>query len=174
MENKRTRVEPSLDAAAAPVSLITEVYDCLMHASRKQLAHLLSVFVKASSASVLEQVRDEAVKNGALQVTTSRYQRCSHSILDSIFSCLDVRDLRVAEAVCKRWRFACVDSGAGWMRALSSGYLWMDWLTDLARLRIKPEQLRAVQTAELHDSDSKQFETRPIRCPPSFSHVALA
>src|SRR5690349_5079625 len=98
---------PASQAAEAPASLIAEVYDCLMQASRKQLAQLLSVLVKACPASVLEQVRNEAMKTGALVASSSRFQQFNHQMLDCFFSFLEERDLYVVEMVCARWRVAC-------------------------------------------------------------------
>ena len=50
----------------ASSSLVAEVYDCLLEASRKELELLLAVFVKASSKQALEAVRGEAVKRGVM------------------------------------------------------------------------------------------------------------
>ena len=134
MASKRIRHETAAaaSAAASPApSLVTEVYDTLMQASRKELAQLLSVFVKASSANVLEKVRSEAAKSGALVATTSRWQQCSHTMLDSFFSLLDKPDLRTgtqsANAGTPRAKTA---TPAGSLRCLASRVLTSDGLAN--------------------------------------------
>ena len=118
MTSKRSRINKANQSSPPPDSLVTEVFECLAQASRKQLLNLLSVLTKASTTSALEQVRAEAVKSGALVDTRSRFQRCNHSLLDSCFGLLDLRSLQAAESVCRRWRYAGVDSGAGWKSVL--------------------------------------------------------
>jgi len=72
MSSKRSRSEaPAQTSTAAPAQLASEVFDTLLQCSRKQLAQLVSVFVKASSAQKLELVRAAAVKNGALVETST-------------------------------------------------------------------------------------------------------
>jgi len=151
MANKRTRAPEATQAAAAPASLVTEVFDCLMQASRKELAQLLTVLVKASSAIVLEQVRDVAVNSGALVATSSRFQRCSYTLLDSFFSFLDEKDLRTSDVVCRRWRFAQSDSGAGWKTALSADPINLSatWMRQLVRRRIAPESLSKLHSVTI-------------------------
>src|SRR6185312_11075772 len=121
MTTKRVRVSSTANATfqLAPPALITQLFDCLSQAPHKQLVHLLSVLVKACPASTLQKVRDEAAKIGMLITTSSRYQQCGHSMLDSFFSFLCVVDLKNVELVCVRWRMACFESGAGWTTALS-------------------------------------------------------
>jgi len=75
MSSKRVRGTASA-AGIAPPALITEVYDCLMQVSRKQLGQLLDVLLKACPAAALHTVRDEAAKTGAL-VAKGRFQMLS-------------------------------------------------------------------------------------------------
>src|SRR4051794_26133439 len=93
--SKRSRVTAtSTSNGPASDQLVCELYDCFMHTSRKQFAQLLSKLLKATSASVLEQVRDEAIKMGALVITKSQFQQCSHRMLDWCFSFLDEQELQ--------------------------------------------------------------------------------
>ena len=127
-----------------------------MQASRKELALLLSVFVKASSTTVLEKVRAEAVKSGALVATSSRWQQCSHSMLDSCFSLLDRSDLETAETVCKRWRAASKDSCSGWIAQFSrKTQIEENWLQRLRARCIKLQSLVGLKYALLVGSSSK-------------------
>jgi len=67
-------------------------------------------------------------------------------MLDSCFSFLNTPELFLVETVCSRWRYACLDSGAGGVAALSrpnNRTLTCDanWLSALGKRKIKPERL---------------------------------
>ena len=133
---------------AATASLVTQVYDCMMQTSRKQLAQLLALLVKGSSESLLERVRDEARRCGALVPVTSRWQTCSDSQLDLFFSGLVTPDLGRAARVCGRWRRACDDSGAGWRQWLTCHGHSRHWLSAMQLHRIRPENLTRLRTLQ--------------------------
>src|SRR6185312_15047260 len=70
----------------APEALVSEVYDVLLRAGRKDLHKLLALFVKCSPVSVLETIRTEAIKLGVLRQFKSRFQvlnPCTTSRLNS-------------------------------------------------------------------------------------------
>ena len=124
MASKRAKIQ--LEAASekkesdrAPTALISECFDLLLQAPRKQQIRLLSGLLKTCSEAQLAAMRAEAVKLGLVVESKSVFQKCSHDILDSCFGFLDMKSLRAAETVCSRWRSACVDSGAGWGTVLS-------------------------------------------------------
>src|SRR6185312_9403110 len=120
MNPKRIRVSLAQSASVpAPEALIKQLFDCLIHCSRKQQALLLNTLLRGCSASSLEQVRDEAVKVGALVEKKSRFQQqCNDSLLHSFFSFLNKRELCAVETVCSRWHYACTVNGVGWSAAL--------------------------------------------------------
>ena len=151
MSSKRSRFEALAQTATAPpAQLASEVFDTLLQCSRKQLAQLVSVFVKASSVQTLELVRAAAVKNGALVETKSRFQKCNREILDLCFSFLDLASLRTVEAVCARWRYVCLDGGAGFSTALSKrSDCDLFWTSELSRHRIDPARLTRMQTVRV-------------------------
>lgn len=168
MASKRSRVTAKAQTVQPPSdSLITEVFDTLAQANRKQLLKLLSVLVKASSASALEQVKAEAVKCGALIKTHSRFQQCNHSMLDSFFSLLDYRSLQAAETVCRRWRYACIDSGAGWKSVLGfetftdskehGAFDCSKWQSELRRHHLSVAQVRSMRFATIQSSFDVQL-----------------
>src|SRR6185312_10287617 len=95
---KRSRVEQDVSVLAA------DVFDTLMQATRKELAQLLSLFIKRSAPDVLNDVLAEAKKCGAVVATSSKWQKCTHHMLDLCFSFLEEKDLEKAEIICRRWR----------------------------------------------------------------------
>ena len=98
-------------------------------------------------------MRDEAIKRGVfVPVKHSRYQQCSHTQLDSIFSFLEPTDLRRADAVCRRWRSACVYSNAGWVSALSHWNRAVEhsnFARELTHRRISPLRLTALKRVKV-------------------------
>src|SRR4051794_9511627 len=120
---KRQRIAPGDvvgPVARASPQQVTLLHDVFMEASRKQSSHLLSVLLQACSSTILDQVFTEAVKIGACKSqqqqrpTNAPFQTCTHQKLDMVFSFLDKKDLEVVEITCRRWRYACRDSHAGW------------------------------------------------------------
>ena len=153
MSTKRRKQEAVAPQALpqAPAQLVTEVYECLMQASRRQLATLLATLVKSCSAAQLERVRDEATTSGALlpkSATPSRLQTATHGQLELVFGWLAKGDLFTAECVCARWRAACRDSGAGWRQWLTRNGRHPRWLPLLQMRRIRPESLSGLRHAE--------------------------
>ena len=146
---------------AAPAQLVSEVFDCLLEAGRSELAGLLAVLLKASSKSALEAVRDAAIKRGVMVAANSkpsRFQQCSHAQLDSFFSCVEQRDLRVADVVCRRWRSACVYSNAGWISALSRRAIADEsWLRELKSRHIAPAKLTDLRVLTVHSDHTRAF-----------------
>lgn len=140
------RDEAILHDPQPPSGLVSDVFDGLMQANRKELAHLLNILLRASEPGVLQRVQAAAVACGAWVVVRSRFQQCSHQVLDGCFSFLDLRSLGAAEAVCKRWRLACVDSKAGWPQALAHvPRVTNQWAAELHRHRIDPTRLWAMR-----------------------------
>lgn len=141
MNGKRTRVDGSA-FEPAPAALVTEVFDLLLESSRKELAALLSVLVKASGKQALEAVRADAIKRGAYVANKpSRYQQCNHAMLDAFFSWLHRDELRTVDVVCRRWRSATTNSNAGWIAALARvPVVDGKWTRQMLARRLRPSQ----------------------------------
>jgi len=159
-----------LQRMAAPgpsARLVGEVYDCFMQSSRKELGHLLSVLLNASAASVLERVRAEARRLGALVASTSSWQQlhCTPRILDLCFAFLRKQDLRNADAVCRRWHCACKD-GAGWTALLSrEPRMTKEWARELKLRRIDPARLLGITSAQVvYAAAPAESHARAHRC----------